>query len=536
MNEKPVEDTDIAPVTLEEEREVLLFLLQDLEEERQQIEQAREVWIDTVDAIDDLIFVHDSQGKIIRANEAYRRKAGMKFKELIGKTYWEIFPIGYGPSAACQAGTLDGKMHEEKQEIDGQWWHTRSFSLDQASGIEGYGLHIMTDITEEMQSRQAIERYTQTLRIISLANQKLIRISSETELLQDVCDVIVENSQRYVTAWIAIFYEERLLHMRGFAGDSSAVSSTLLREETIILPEGCPIQEAIQLNQNLSYTLSSNNSCFQACGSFTAKSNQNLIILPLSYETESYGVMVVYAEGADAVGRDEIDLFEELAGDTSYGIYSRRLQLKHQQLSDEAAKHQRHLLEQTILAFGRMVEARDPYTAGHQFRVAHLAVAIAQELGWEEKRIESVRTAGMIHDIGKIKLPADILSKPGALEAAEFELLKTHSASGEKMLHGIVFDSPIAKIIGQHHERLDGSGYPLGLKGDEILPEAKLIAVADVVEAMMSHRPYRTALGLDVALEEITLYRGIHFDPQAVDACVALFREKRYTFPSVESQ
>ncbi len=178
------------------------------------------------------------------------------------------------------------------------------------------------------------------------------------------------------------------------------------------------------------------------------------------------------------------------------------------------------------------VEARDPYTAGHQRRVGDLARAIATEMGLPAEDVEGVRIAGVIHDLGKISVPAEILSKPRKLSDMEFALVKEHPQKGYEILREVDFHWPVADMVRQHHERLDGSGYPQGLGGNEIVPGAKILAVADVVEAMASHRPYRPNLGLDAALEEIASGRGVLYDPEVVDACLRLFNEKRYQLPA----
>ena len=182
----------------------------------------------------------------------------------------------------------------------------------------------------------------------------------------------------------------------------------------------------------------------------------------------------------------------------------------------------------TVQVMAHVVETRDAYTAGHQRRVADIAVAIAGEMQLSSHTIEGIRMAGVIHDIGKISIPAEILSKPGDLRRKEFELIKDHPQMGYEILKDVEFPWPIAEIVHQHHERMDGSGYPLGLKGGEILLEARIIAVSDVVEAIASHRPYRPARGIDTALEEIKTKRGILYDPDVVDACLNLFRERGY--------
>ncbi len=184
------------------------------------------------------------------------------------------------------------------------------------------------------------------------------------------------------------------------------------------------------------------------------------------------------------------------------------------------------ILEEIIQAISRIVETRDPYTAGHQQRVANLACAIAEEMGFSKDQIDGIRMAGAIHDIGKLYVPAEILSKPTALSDAEMAMVRSHPQVGYDILKGIEFPWPVAEIILQHHERMLGNGYPAGLKGEEILIEARILAVADVVEAMSSHRPYRPALGIKKALEEISRYRGYYYDPIVADACVELFAEK----------
>ncbi len=191
----------------------------------------------------------------------------------------------------------------------------------------------------------------------------------------------------------------------------------------------------------------------------------------------------------------------------------------------------RKALGGTVHAIARVVEIRDPYTAGHQRRVADLSRAIATELGLAIDRIEGLRMAATIHDIGKISVPAEILSKPTRLTAIERSLIEIHPQTGFDILQDIDFPWPVAEMIFQHHERIDGTGYPQGLHGNDILMEARIIAVADVVEAMASYRPYRPALGIDFALEEISRNRGIKYDAEVVQACLTIFRGRGFRLP-----
>lgn len=195
-----------------------------------------------------------------------------------------------------------------------------------------------------------------------------------------------------------------------------------------------------------------------------------------------------------------------------------------------SAEKLEQLLMQTIGAISATVEARDPYTAGHEQRVAQLASAIAIEMGLSAETVHGISLASSIHDLGKIRVPAEILSKPGRLNPIEYELVKIHSQTGYDIIKDIEFPLPIALMVLQHHERLDGSGYPQGLKDGQILLEAKIMGVADVVEAMSMHRPYRPGLGIDAALDEISRHRGVMYDADVVDSCVALFREKKFSF------
>jgi PAS domain S-box-containing protein len=184
----------------------------------------------------------------------------------------------------------------------------------------------------------------------------------------------------------------------------------------------------------------------------------------------------------------------------------------------------------TVNTLASTIEMRDPHTAGHQRRVTILACAIAEELGLTEDQFDGLRMAGLIHDFGKINVPAEILSKPGRINEIEFSLIRYHPQICHDILKTIELPWPVAKIVLQHHERLDGSGYPQGIKGDEIMLEARILAVADVVEAMASHRPYRPALGLELAFDEIITKKGILYDSEVVDACIRLFSEKNFSF------
>jgi HD-GYP domain-containing protein (c-di-GMP phosphodiesterase class II) len=234
------------------------------------------------------------------------------------------------------------------------------------------------------------------------------------------------------------------------------------------------------------------------------------------------GALSIYSEEVGTFSPASVGLLQELADDLTYGIASLR----------DAARLSRSL-EATIGALATMSEIRDPYTAGHQCRVGGLAAAVGGDLGLSEDIVSGIRVAGELHDVGKIAVPAEILSRPVKLTPAEMELVKCHPLSGFDIVRGIDFPWPVAEMVLQHHERLDGSGYPLGLRGDQVLQGSRILAVADTVEAMSNHPPYRPALGLETALAEITAGAAVRYDPEVVAACVALFEEGRFGFYTV---
>jgi len=247
--------------------------------------------------------------------------------------------------------------------------------------------------------------------------------------------------------------------------------------------------------------------------------NQIELILPLKTEERLVGILLIGNKLSDEpYSTEDRQLLQTVSNEVAVSIENARryenVQRQHKDLQKT--------MEGIIHAMSLTVETRDPYTAGHQKRVADLACAIAKEMGLSQWHIEGIRITGLLHDVGKLVVPAEILSKPGPISQYEFSIIKTHPEVGNEILKGIDFPWPVTQAILQHHERLDGSGYPKGLSGKDIILEAKILGVADVVEAMSSHRPYRPALGLDRALQEISKERGVLYDAEVVDACLRL--------------
>ncbi len=256
------------------------------------------------------------------------------------------------------------------------------------------------------------------------------------------------------------------------------------------------------------------------CGS---SSGGDVILLPVNLRTRFRGFLAFcFGERRSCFTTEEIDVLRGFA----YTMAASVSRWESEREAKEGYESLRKTFFDVIRTMGQIVGKKDPYTIEHQERVGILASAIGARMRLNAERCEGLRIAGLVHDVGKIEIAGEILNKPGRLSPIEFELVKTHSRSGYEILREIDFPWPVAEIAYQHHERLDGSGYPRGLKGSEILPEARILAVADVVESMVSHRPYRPSLGIDAAKEEIVSRKGVFYDPEVVDACLALLKER----------
>ncbi|MCX9103581.1 HD-GYP domain-containing protein [Aeromonas veronii] len=248
-------------------------------------------------------------------------------------------------------------------------------------------------------------------------------------------------------------------------------------------------------------------------------------LLPLPWQATVPGGLLIHSAQARAFTDEEVHLFNGLADYLTYGLQARRTQQAYLAAQREKAMHARQLelaLEDALGAIAAVLEQRAPYTAGHQKHVATLALAIGRELGLGDKQLRGLYLGAMVHDIGKIQVPVEILTKPGKLTPQEFNLVKEHPTAGYLVLKDIDFPWPIARMIHQHHEYLDGSGYPQGLQGDEILLEARILTVADIIESMSSDRPYRAALGIPQARDQTIQMRGHQLDADVVDACLRI--------------
>ncbi|HEY5993771.1 MAG TPA: HD domain-containing phosphohydrolase [Gallionellaceae bacterium] len=382
-------------------------------------------------------------------------------------------------------------------------------------------------------SDAALRKLNRALKTLGDGDHALVHAREEGELMRDMCRAATD-SGGYALAWAGYLHQDERKRIEPVASSGPGKDYVKTLEVTWAdEPRGQgPTGSAARTGQTQVAQDIAHDPRMEPWRNEAAKYGfASSIALPLKQNGTVFGVMNIYAAEAEAFGADEIKLLEEMAGDLSFGIATLHTRNELEQAIAERQRYYNQMragLEKAVDAIAATLEMRDPYTAGHQRRVADLATAIARELGLPDEQVQAIHLAGTVHDLGKIHIPAEILTKPGKLSDLEYRFIKTHPQAGYDILKGIDFPWPIAHMVLQHHERLDGSGYPNRLKGDDIILEARILAVADVVEAMFSNRPYRPGLGLDAALDEITRNRGKFYDAKAVDACVKLLRENGY--------
>lgn len=350
-------------------------------------------------------------------------------------------------------------------------------------------------------------------------NQLQIHAEAEHALLQEFC-IALTADKLFSLAWIALTTSPRIeqLTLTAAAGIHSGQLATLIADwNTAAEHPQKPlfIHEQPKLQQP----------AFLFCQE-TVEATASITV-PLKTDAQILGVLVVYADSANSLQACEQRIIIELAENLVYGLQARRLQQAYQlAISESTQKTQKleRVLKDSLAAIAGVLEQRDPYTAGHQTRVAELAVKIGQEMHLNTQQLQALYLSGIVHDLGKIQIPAEILTKPSRLNAVEFALIKQHPETGYQILKNIDFPWPIAELCYQHHEFLDGSGYPRQLRDEQILLEARILTVADIVESMSSDRPYRPALGIAKAMDEITLMAPSKLDPLVVRACIAILQ------------
>jgi len=393
--------------------------------------------------------------------------------------------------------------------------------------------NIQNEVTVRKRTEEQLSKINLELTMLSECIHAVVRATDEQSLIEQTCQIIIDVGG-YELSWVGFAEQNSEKNVRPVAWkgrDEGFFETINISWDDCVRGRG-PTGTAIRSGMPVVNANTAENTTIKFLREAMLERNFNSsIALPLKYEDKVLGVLTIYAKEPQAFDTSEVDRLMGLANDLAYGICALRTRAERIQAGKEIEQHVDKLqnaLTGTIKVIASTVEVRDPYTAGHQRRVATLAKAIATEMALTEHQIEGIFMAGVVHDLGKIYVPAEILAKPSRLNEIEFNLIRTHSQVGYDLLKTIDFPWPIAQIVYQHHERLDGSGYPRGLQADQILTEAKIICVADVVEAMASHRPYRPARGVEAALKHIQEEGGTLYDPAAVNSCMKLFSEKGF--------
>lgn len=527
------------------DRAYIISIARDITERKQAqeaLERKERYYRKMIEGGSEVFLLMDRAGTVLYRNEPGKQLTGWTTAEVLGKPVTdfvsaESLPLIRGAMAETFANP-DQWFRVEVSMVrkDGKQVEVEALAKNLLDDPDVAGIVItVRDITERKQAGLTLDKANRALHTLSACNVALVRATSESGLLDSICRLVVETGG-YRMAWVGYPEQDAAKTVRAVGhfgheeGYLAAAKISWADNEFGRGPIGMAIRTGtVQVNQH--FLTDPAMAPWQEAA--RPRGYQSSIALPLRNSAGILGVLTIYASEPDAFNEAEVTLLQELAADLAFGIQTLRTRIEHDRIVDEHMRDAEILmqsLEDSIKAIAATVEMRDAYTAGHQRRVGQLAVAIANELGLPEGTIRGIELAASIHDVGKIGVPAEILSKPTKLTNLELMLVKNHAQAGYDILKDIKFPWPIATMVWQHHERQDGSGYPQGLKGEQILLESRIIGVADVVEAMASHRPYRAALGIDMALKEIERGRDSVYDAAVVDACVRVFSEKRFVF------
>jgi PAS domain S-box-containing protein len=491
---------------------------------------------------DGIVLIDAETGLVADCNPEFERQCGRPLEQMKRLHIWELRPAEVQETARAKFQEVKNKIAGDSYELPLQWPDGRVVPIEFRStrmhlGDRDYLQSTSRDITERKRAAAQLTRLNWALRALGQSNSALVHAGTESELFQSCCNAIAGGGG-YPLAWIGLALNDvpHSVAIAAAAGEASefvnGLKVTWADEPLGRGPTGTAIRTGETQVVN---DLAQSTAYLPWIASARAHGLASSISLPIRGNGTALGILVVCSRAADAFGQPEVDLFEELAADIGYGIVSRRTLIERDQLQREqllGGERLKSALIGTIGAVALTVEKRDPYTAGHQRRVAELSVAIGREMNLSPDSLEGLRLGATIHDIGKVSVPAEILNRPGKLAELEFALIKTHPQVGYDIVKDVQFPWPVAEMVLQHHERLDGSGYPRKLVAAQIILEARILAVADVVEAMSSHRPYRAGLGTDIALAEIERGRETLYDPAVADACLRLFREHGYAIPA----
>lgn len=373
---------------------------------------------------------------------------------------------------------------------------------------------------ERTRRRSRVQELNSLLLAIRRINEHLLLAQSEEELYRVVCAAVCGLAS-VVGAWISLKMPDYTLKPIAWAGvNAQDLLGSEIRWDDSELGRGLLGSAARENRTMVADDVNVHPAVVPFRGFLRKIGARSYAAIPLVYEGKVTAVLTIFSRKRGYFGEETVRFLIDVAGDIGLGVKTMRLDRDLR----SALMIMRKSRDGAVETIASMIEYRDPYTAGHERRVAELACAIGKELCLPDDQIEGLRVGGYIHDLGKIAVPAEILSKPTKLTEIEYQLVKQHAEAGYNILRNMEFPWPVSQMVLQHHERLDGSGYPNGLTGDAIILEARIVAVADVVEAMTSHRPYRPARGRAAAIREILGKRGTHFDRDVVDACVLVLK------------
>ena len=484
-------------------------------------------------AQDGILLLNAESAQIEDVNPFLINMLGYSHEEFLGKKIWELGAFKDTALSKDAFVELQEKRFIRYDDLPLVAKDGTRFSVEFVSsaydceGIQVIQCNIRDNIKRHL-AEIALIATTRALKMLSESNVALLSAETESTLLSEYCRIAVQTGG-YVMAWVGLAEEGGNRSVRpisSFGRDDGYLELVNVSWAESDRGNG-PSGRAIRSGQvQFSDAVASDSTMTPWRDEALKRGYHSAVAVPFKLPDGMMACLTLYGAKQDTWSTPERKLLQEIAADLSFGIAA---------LQTTAAKIEyqtslRNSLEQTIQVIADTGDERDSYTAGHQRRVAGLCTAIATELGLSADCIHGLHLAATIHDLGKIGIPTEILTKPRRLSKMEFGLIKEHVTIGYNILKNVSFPWPIAKIIVQHHERIDGSGYPEGLKGDELLIESRILSVADVVEAMASHRPYRPALGIDAALREITAQRGITLDSDVVDACLRVFNEQDYKF------
>ena len=479
-------------------------------------------------------YVVEEDMTISRANQEWERSFGYKKEELEGKKWPFLFPEAdrrriqkYYSIRRIDPDSAPARYTAHIYNKAGQI-RDCFITVDRIPGTNR-SVATHSDITE-------FNRITRALKATSAINSVTLQAENETALLESACRKIVEiGGYRFVwVGYVSGEGESQVITPVAKAGYEDGYLDIIGNAFLVNGPDSGVAAYAIRTGQIFTCRSVATDPRFVRWrGEALKRSYRAVLAVPLKINGRANtGAIAMYSDREGIFDKKEVALLAEMSGDLGFAISFLRARAARDKAAEElqfSFQKMHRLLLDTVEALTASLESRDPYTAGHQKRVAQLSTAIAKEMGLPPAEIEGISIAASIHDFGKIVIPAEILSKPGKISDLELALIKTHSQAGYDIVKNIEFPWPVGQMILQHHERLDGSGYPQHLKEDEILLGARIIAVSDVVEAVSSHRPYRPALGVDKALKIIFEGRGTEFDPAVVDACIRCFQQEGFT-------